>query len=428
MNDPNKPADAPVKSGIAQKWLAAILVLTFAFVLMPFLLWYMTTFSRPLSDNDIAAYFTDSIHPRRAQHALSQVADRIMSTDPLRRASAKQWYPQVVQLAEHGGDELRVTSAWVMGQDNQSPEFHAALLRMLDDSNPMVQRNAALSLVRFADSSGHDVIVNMLKPYTMNAPYAGTLTIRLKPGDEINPGTLLAHIAAAGQSAEVRSDVPGTIDRWIAAENAQMQAEPLVPHQTKPGDGLGGATRALPDRAKERSGGSNGLRPRCQRGSAGPAAASRSHRAINQCACQYRPPHATESINISSETSRSDERFMERVLRATSPITPTLLPAQSCFRECERNALRETRREDSRFRIRIQPRAPCRLRPRDSPQGTRRPDLCWCTACIRCKAGIDDNAAKWSMIVVWSPVHAIRHRANTIPRKPANRNIRCSTH
>jgi pyruvate/2-oxoglutarate dehydrogenase complex dihydrolipoamide acyltransferase (E2) component len=63
----------------------------------------------------------------------------------------------------------------------------------------------------------------------MNSPYAGTLTIRLKPGDEINPGTLLAHIAASGQNMEVRSDVPGTIDRWIAAENAQMQVgQPLV--------------------------------------------------------------------------------------------------------------------------------------------------------------------------------------------------------
>lgn len=229
MNPTSKHAGTPAKPGIGQKWLVAILVLTFAFVLMPFLLWYMTTFSRPLSDGDISAYFVDTVHPRRAQHALSQVADRIMSTDPARRASAKQWYPQVIQLAEHGGDELRVTSAWVMGQDNQSPEFHTALLRMLDDSNPMVQRNAALSLVRFADPSGHDIILGMLKPYTMNAPRAGTLTTRLKPGDEINPGTLLAHLVVSGQKVEIRSEVPGTIDRWIAADNVQIRAgQPLV--------------------------------------------------------------------------------------------------------------------------------------------------------------------------------------------------------
>src|ERR1700685_2826341 len=98
-------SSVPPKPGMAQKWLVAILVLTFAFVLMPFLLWYMTTFTRPLNDADLAAYFS-----------------------------------------EQGSDELRVTSAWVMGQDNQAPEFRAALVKQLADANPMVQRNAALSL------------------------------------------------------------------------------------------------------------------------------------------------------------------------------------------------------------------------------------------------------------------------------------------
>src|SRR6202521_235670 len=131
MTSPQNPADAspaPPKSAMAKKWLIAILVLTFAFVLMPFLLWYMTTFSRPLSDVELGTYFTDAQHPRRAQHALSQVADRIMSPNPAIRASAKPWYPEVVKSAVQGSDELRVTAAWVMAQDNQSQQFHAALL------------------------------------------------------------------------------------------------------------------------------------------------------------------------------------------------------------------------------------------------------------------------------------------------------------
>src|SRR5579862_4545169 len=93
---------APPKSAMAKKWLIAILVLTFAFVLMPFLLWYMTTFSRPLSDADLAAYFTDSVHPRRAQHALSQIADRIMSPNAAIRESARNWYPEVVKYSIDG--------------------------------------------------------------------------------------------------------------------------------------------------------------------------------------------------------------------------------------------------------------------------------------------------------------------------------------
>src|SRR5216684_8892273 len=125
MTSAQNPADAvppPPKSGIAKKWLVAILVLTFAFVLMPFLLWYMTTFTRPLNDAYLASYFADALHPRRAQHALSQIADRIMSPNPGIRESAKIWYPVVIKYSEQGSDELRVTAAWVMGQDNQSPE------------------------------------------------------------------------------------------------------------------------------------------------------------------------------------------------------------------------------------------------------------------------------------------------------------------
>ena len=215
---------APRKSGVAQKWLIAILVLTFAFVLMPFLLWYMTTFTRPLTDADMTASFQDTAHPRRAQHALSQIADRILSPNPAIRASAKPWYPEVIKFSEQGSDELRVTSAWVMGQDNQAPEFHAALLKQLADSNPMVRRNAALSLVRFADPAGHALIAGMLAPYKLNAPRAGTLSTRLKPGDAINPGTLLAHILVANDNTEVRSDVPGTIRQWVATDNAPIQA------------------------------------------------------------------------------------------------------------------------------------------------------------------------------------------------------------
>ena len=227
MNTVSHTAEAPsatAKSGVAKKWLVGILVLTFAFVLMPFLLWYMTTFTRPLSDADIASYFRDTAHPRRAQHALSQIADRILSPNPGVRESATAWYPQVIRSSEQGSTELRVTAAWVMGQDNHSTEFHAALLKQLADPNPMVRRNAALSLVRFADTSGHAEIAGMLSPYTVAAPRSGALSIRLKPGDVINPGTLLAHISAGTEKTEVHSEVPGTIRDWIAADNSQLES------------------------------------------------------------------------------------------------------------------------------------------------------------------------------------------------------------
>ena len=47
----------------------------------------------------------------------------------------------------------------------------------------------------------------MLRPYLVRAAVAGTLHFRLKLGDYVNPGTLLARVG----EAEVRSPVPGEV-------------------------------------------------------------------------------------------------------------------------------------------------------------------------------------------------------------------------
>ena len=65
--------------------------------------------------------------------------------------SAKQWYPQVLQLAGSPETEFRLTAAWLMGFDNRSQEFHQKLLKLMRDPEPIVRRNAALALVRFND-------------------------------------------------------------------------------------------------------------------------------------------------------------------------------------------------------------------------------------------------------------------------------------
>jgi biotin carboxyl carrier protein len=217
------------------RWALAIVVLTLAFVIMPFLFWNATWFGRPITDAQIAKALTDRSHPREIQHVLSQFETRIERNDP----NVRKWYPQIVALSKEPVEEIRVTDAWVMGQDNTAPEFHQALLPMLQDPNPMVQRNAALSLVRFQDDSGHAQIVSMLQPYTMPAPQAGILSTRLKAGDVVNPGTLVAHIEstgngeAAGKSAaksdEVRAKVPGTVAHWLVKDGATVSAgQPIL--------------------------------------------------------------------------------------------------------------------------------------------------------------------------------------------------------
>jgi hypothetical protein len=214
--------DVKPQKSFGGRWTYSIVIMAFLFVLMPFLFWNATWFGRPLTDDQIAKALADRAHPRQIQHALTQIETRIESRD----ASVRRWYPEVVTLASHPLDEIRVTDAWVMGQDNTSPDFHRALLNLLADPNPMVQRNAALSLVRFGDDSGHARIVAMLRHYTMPSPFAGTLDTRLKPRDVVNPGTLVAHIKSDNQRREVRAAVPGTLDVWLAPNGA-----PLTPGQ-----------------------------------------------------------------------------------------------------------------------------------------------------------------------------------------------------
>ena len=214
------------RTPLAARWTFAILILAFLFVLMPFLFWNATWFGRPLTDAQLAKALEDRSHPREIQHALAQIESRIEASDP----SVRRWYPQVATLASDPVDEIRVTDAWVMGQDNKSAEFHGALARLLADPNPMVQRNAALSLVRFGDDSGHAEIVAMLRPYAMAAPFAGKLETRLKPGDALNPGTMVGHINIGGRASnEVRSQVPGTLDRWLVENGSIVSAgQPIV--------------------------------------------------------------------------------------------------------------------------------------------------------------------------------------------------------
>lgn len=197
-----------------------MLIVAFLFVLMPFLFWQSSWFGRPFSDEAMDRALADTAHPRNIQHALSQIADRILRRDPL----VKRWYPQVAGLASSPVDQIRLTAAWVMGQDNSVPQFHEALLRLLDDSQPMVRSNAALALVRFGDPSGRPAMVAMLRPFSLAAPEAGKLSQRLKVGDVVNPGTLVARLEAGGREVDVRSTVPGTIDAWLVANGTAVAA------------------------------------------------------------------------------------------------------------------------------------------------------------------------------------------------------------
>ncbi len=201
---------------------AYLLISVFALllVLFPFLFWYSTWFGRKLSDSEIDRYFADAAKPRRAQHALVQIGERLSQ-----HRDVSRWYPDIVRQAGSPSLELRQTAAWLMGQDRRYAPFHEALLRLIHDPEPMVRRNAALALAAFDDPAARPELVAMLRPYTIRAPSSGAVKYRLKLGDYVNPGTLVAHIGAD----EVRTAVPGEVRDLQRREGSAVNAgDPLA--------------------------------------------------------------------------------------------------------------------------------------------------------------------------------------------------------
>jgi hypothetical protein len=196
------------------------------FVIVPFFVWYGTWFGRNLSDAEIEQYLKDEESPRHEQHALSQIVARMEKND----ATVRRWYPQIVQLAASRHADVRMAAAWTMGRDTNAAEFHAALLKLLQDGEPIVRRNAALALVAFGDVSAHTELVAMLRPYTFNAPFGGQLVSVLPVGTPIKREGMLARVRDEKEMlAEVRSPLPGRIAQILIAQEADIKSgQPLV--------------------------------------------------------------------------------------------------------------------------------------------------------------------------------------------------------
>jgi hypothetical protein len=213
---PASPTEVPRRRRAA--W--PLVVVAALLVIVPFWTWYGTWFGRQLSDEQLTQYFSGSEKPRKLQHALLQLEQRIVAGDQ----SVKPWYPRIVELKDHAVPEIRVTAAWVMGQDNTSESFHHALLDLLRDPHPLVRRNAALGLVRFRDDRGHPELLAMLRPYTIQAPSEGAATIHLKAGQPVTPEALVARIRRSGNEVlDIRSPLPGYVNEVMVETGARVR-------------------------------------------------------------------------------------------------------------------------------------------------------------------------------------------------------------
>jgi biotin carboxyl carrier protein len=203
----------------------SFIILAILFVVVPFLTWYLTWFGRSLSDDSLTAYLNDEQSVRHVQQALTQIEERIEKNDQ----SVKRWYPKIVELSVSNSTEIRKTVAWVMGQDNRSEEFHSALRKLLEDSQPIVRRNSAVQLVRFGDASGRAELRAILQPYDVAAPTEGTIGSILKEGGDARENALLARITnSQNQTQELRSPLPGKIMNVKAHEGAHVAAGDVV--------------------------------------------------------------------------------------------------------------------------------------------------------------------------------------------------------
>lgn len=222
VSTPDQPSD-PIqpKRGMSRNHKILFFVTGWLIVLMPFLFWWNTWFGRHLSDQQLNEYLHDDKKPRHIQHALVQLGDRMSHGE----AGARQWYPDLIRLASNPVEEVRNTDAWVMGQDTSGSGFHETLLRMLQDSSPMVRGNAALSLVRFGDAAGRPHIVALLEPVHVTAPTAGRIVDSDRPGTAIHQGGLIAKLAPVNASTpvEIRTPIPGRI-RLLAQTGANVAA------------------------------------------------------------------------------------------------------------------------------------------------------------------------------------------------------------
>jgi len=235
VEGPQQPPSKPKRN-------ISIAIVPVLLVVITFLFWRETWFGRRLTDREMSQYLTDTSVPHKTQHALAQLSERMARGD----ASARQWYPEVLALAAHRESEFRLMAAWVMGQDNKSEEFHVALAKLVVDPDPMVRRNAALALVRFGDASGGAELRAMLEPFSLRAPQAGTIAFRLRDGDPVRSGAVVARIeSGVSKPVDVVSSVAGELTHRAVADQRSVAAGDVVAEIAPGEDQVWEALRAL---------------------------------------------------------------------------------------------------------------------------------------------------------------------------------------
>ncbi len=200
----------------SQLLLVAILLVC---TVLPSMFWHDVWFGRVLDDWELGEYLADEASPRRIQHALAQLGERMDRGEEL----LDVWPQRVLDLTKHGQVEIRTLSAWVMGKGTDQPLFRQKLLQMLSDPHPLVRRNAALSLVRFGDSSGRPELQAMLGSFVVESPFEGKLSFLVEEQDWAESGSGIARITTQAGVEDVDAPVSGQVESRLVSDDSQVK-------------------------------------------------------------------------------------------------------------------------------------------------------------------------------------------------------------
>jgi hypothetical protein len=201
----------------SQLILVAILLIC---TVLPSMFWHDVWFGRVLDDQELSEYLADNESPRRIQHALVQLGERMEQGEEL----SNTWYQRILELSKHGQVEIRTLSAWIMGKGTDQPVFRQKLLQMLGDPHPLVRRNAALSLVRFGDSSGRSELQAMLGSFVVESPFEGKLSFLVEEKDWADSGSRIARVTTEAGVEDVVAPVSGQVESRLASDESQVKS------------------------------------------------------------------------------------------------------------------------------------------------------------------------------------------------------------
>ena len=205
---PDLPSERGGRNRLSFRSKLLLLTIGIIAVFIPLEFWRGVWFGSRLSEEDLREALAEPAPERRIQHALTQLEEEIRRGG----SGAARWYPQIIALGRHPRLEIRLQVAWVLGQDNQSPEFQRALNGLLQDPHALVRRNAALGLARFNDLQALPHLRAMLQSYPLRAPQKGRIQeLSVKLSEWLQRDQLVARLQTDSGSREITVPLSGRV-------------------------------------------------------------------------------------------------------------------------------------------------------------------------------------------------------------------------